>query len=274
MKEKIKFSVLMSVYKKEKANNLKTAIDSIVNQTLIPNEFIIIEDGPLTSELENVLNEYTRKYNWIKTIKLEKNVGLGVALKEGVLHCNYEYIARMDSDDYSLANRFEEQINKIKKDKMIDVIGTCVIEYDETMQKRLKIKRVPEDNDEISKYIKKRNPINHMSVMYKKQKVLEAGNYIKCEFFEDYYLWCRMIKNGCRFYNIQKNLVNVRAGNEMINRRGGICYCKHIINFQNKILRIKMINLLEYLINILIRCFIAIMPSWIRERIYNKLLRG
>ncbi len=273
MKEEIKFSVLMSVYKKEKANNLKTAIDSIVNQTLIPNEFIIIEDGPLTSELENVLNAYTRKYNWIKTIKLEKNVGLGAALKEGVLHCNYEYIARMDSDDVAISNRFQKQINFLLKHPECDVLGGNIVEFEDLSQKDLLARKVPIDKNEMLKFLKKRNPMNHVTVIFKKESVLDVGNYLDCPYFEDYYLWVRMLKNDKKLINIDETLVRVRAGIEMTNRRGKLKYVKSIINFENKLYKLGFINYIEYLFNITLRSLVAFIPNKIRYYIYQEKLR-
>lgn len=273
MKNKIQFSVLMSVYYKEKASNLKEAIDSIINQTLLPDEFLIVEDGPLTDELENVIEEYMNKYEWIRTLKLEKNVGLGNALKEGVINCKYEYIARMDSDDISIRNRFEKQVLLLENNPGIDLIGSNINEYDENMLNKTGKKSVPEKDEEIKMYLKKRNPFNHMSVIYKKERVIEVGNYLDCPYFEDYYLWCRMYKNDCTFYNIQEDLLNVRAGENMISRRGGLKYIKPIINFENKLLELKIINKLQYFKNIITRLFIAIIPIKIRLIIYKFFLR-
>ena len=273
MKGKIQFSVLMSVYYKEKANNLKEAIESIVNQTLLPDEFLIVEDGPLTEELYKVLNEYISKYKWIKTLKLDKNVGLGNALKEGVINCKYEYIARMDSDDISIKERFEKQIKYLEDNPNIDVIGTNINEYDEKMLYKTGNKVVPQNDIEIKKYLKIRNPFNHMSVIYKKERVLEAGNYIDCPYFEDYYLWCRMAKNNCMFYNVQENLLNVRAGNYMITKRGGKNYNKCILNFQKEIKKLGIINEFEYIKNIIIRLIVSSCPKKIRMIFYKKKLR-
>lgn len=273
MKGKIQFSVLMSVYYKEKASNLKESIESIVNQTLLPDEFLIVEDGPLTEELYKVLNEYISKYKWIKTLKLDKNVGLGNALKEGVINCKYEYIARMDSDDISVNDRFEKQINILSEHPEIDVIGSNINEYDENLSNKTGEKVVPEKDSDIKNYLKSRNPFNHMSVIYKKEKVLEAGNYIDCQYFEDYYLWCRMAKKNCIFYNFQENLLNVRTGENMISRRGGFKYIKPIISFENKLLKLKIINKLQYFNNIITRLLIAIIPTKVRLIIYKFFLR-
>jgi len=272
--KKIKFSVLMSVYYKEKPEYLKESLDSIINQTLKPNEIVLVEDGPLTKELDKLINEYEKQYDTLKVIKLKENKGLGIALNEGLKHCSYDYVARMDSDDISLPNRFEVQIKYLEEHPEIDIIGTNIHEFDNQMKKHISNKNVPEKQEEIKKYIKQRNPINHVTVVYKKQKVLEAKSYIDCPLFEDYYLWCRMFMNNCTFYNIQDYLMNVRAGLDMVNRRGGKQYNKNIINFQKKIKKIGLINEIEYLKNILIRISISSCPKFIRMKFYELKLRG
>lgn len=211
MEKNISFSVLMSVYYKEKPERLRYAIDSIINQTLLPNEFVIVEDGKLTEKLEKILDGYKEKYNWIKIIKLPQNLGLGLALREGVKACNYKYIARMDSDDYSRPDRFEKQINYLKNNPDLDLLGGNIAEYDENMEKVLSIRKVPSGLENIKKFAKTRNPFNHVSVVFSKSVVLECNNYESMLFFEDYYLWCKLISSNCNVNNIDEILVDVRA---------------------------------------------------------------
>ena len=266
------FSVLISVYKKEKASNLDNALYSIVNQSLMPNEIILVEDGKLTKELFNVIDKYVKKYNKLfKVIVLEKNVGLGKALNEGLKYCSYKYVARMDSDDFSLYERFEKEINIIINEK-VDVVGSNIDEYDEKMVKLISKKVVPETYEKIIKYAKKRNPINHVTVVFNKNKVLEVGNYMDCPFFEDYYLWIRMLNNGCKFYNIQDSLVKVRGGIDMLNRRGGKNYNICIKNFYNKIYELKYINFIEKILYQNLRIIISSVTIF-RKTIYKYFLR-
>ena len=271
--KKIKFSVLMSVYYKEKASYLDDALNSIFKQTLKSNEVVLVEDGPLNDELYEVIDKYKKKYKYFKTVRLKKNMGLGNALNEGLKHCTYEYVARMDTDDISLPNRFEKQIGYLEKHPEVDLIGSNIAEYDEDMKNITGYRIVPEKNDDIKKFIKKRNPFNHMSVVYKKSKVFEAGNYLDMPYFEDYYLWCRMAVNNCVFYNIQENLIHVRAGLGMIERRGGKNYNRCILNFQKKLKDIGLINSLEYKKNLFIRCAISSCPNCIRMWFYKNKLR-
>ena len=243
--EDIKFSVLMSVYYKENPDHLRLALDSIIDQTLLPNEIILVEDGVLTDELYKVIDDYCKKYSFLKIIKLKKNVGLGNALNEGLKHCSYEYVARMDTDDISLKNRFEKQISYLRENPNVDVVGGNIIEFDSDSGKIISAKIVPEKYRDILKYSKKRNPLNHMTVIFKKSSVLSAGGYKDCLYFEDYFLWVRMLKNGNQIYNIQETLVKVRSGIQLIKRRGSLSYIRYIINFQNKMLRIKKMRMIQ-----------------------------
>lgn len=273
IKQYEKFTVLMSVYYKEKPENLKLALDSIINQTLVPTEIVLVEDGPLTDELYTVIDKYLKKYKILKIVKLEKNNGLGIALNEGLKHCTYDYVARMDSDDISMNTRFEKQISFLMKNPNIDAVGSNMVEYDENMEKIVSEKIVPENPDEINEYLKKRNPINHPTIIYKKDKVLKVNGYEDYQYFEDYYLWAKMISNGCKFYNIQENLYKYRAGSSMIQRRGGKKYLKCIKYFEKGLLNLKIINKKTYIINLIKRYTVSLLPNNVREIFYKIILR-
>lgn len=274
MGKKIPLSVLMSVYFKETPNNLKMAIESIIEQTYLPDEFIIVKDGILTEELDSLLSEYNNNYEWIKIIQLEKNVGLGRALNQGLIHCKNEYVARMDSDDYSFPYRFEQQIEFISKHPDCDAVGGNIIEFDNDSGEDISLRRVPIASNEIKRYLKKRNPMNHVSVIFKKDSVLNCGGYIDCPYFEDYYLWARMLKSKKKLMNINTEMVRVRAGLSMSNRRGNIKYIKCIINFEKKLLNLGLITHFDYFMNILIRVTVAILPNNLRYKFYQWRLRN
>lgn len=269
----MKFSVLLSVYYKENPSFLEQALKSVFNQTISPSEVVLVQDGLLKDELNSVIEKFKGKYKKnFKVIKFKKNRGLGNALHDGLLECSNEIVFRMDTDDICRKDRFEKQLEIFKK-MDVDVVGGNIIEFDERMKSEIGKRIVPESDKEIKKKMKKRNSINHVSVAYKKSKVLEAGNYLDMLYFEDYYLWARMIKNNCKFYNIQENLVNVRAGNNMIKRRGGIRYIKYTISFEKKLLYLDFINYFEYIKNIVERTLVTLMPINIRFLIYKKILR-
>ena len=195
----MQFSVLMSVYYKEKPDYLRDCLSSILNQSVLPSEIVIIKDCPLTEQLEEVLKEFiTLNPELYKVIKLEENVGLGKALAIGVKSCTHELIARMDTDDIARNDRFEKQIKEFINDENLDIVGSNILEFDKTIENIIARRIVPSTHQEIVKYSKRRNPFNHMTVMYKKTSVLNAGNYrlVHGLGYEDYDLWVRMLMSG------------------------------------------------------------------------------
>ncbi len=267
------FSVLMSIYYKEVPSNFRESLDSIIAQSYKPSEIILVEDGPLTKDLYAVIEEYKKELYNLITVPLEKNSGLGIALNKGLKHCHYNIIARMDTDDISMPNRFEEEIKYLDTHPDIDVVSAWVEEFHDKRFLNDTIKKLPETQDEIYSYGKKRNPVNHPVVMFRKEAVLKAGGYKPFPLFEDYYLWVRILMNGGRFYNIQHPLLYFRRTIDMIRRRGGQSYAKKEIAFQREIYKIGYINLFQMLSNIFIRTCIRIMPLNFRGLVYRKLLR-
>lgn len=270
------FSVLLSVYQKEKAEYLRESIESIYfNQVLKPNEIILVEDGPLTEKLYSTIEELRLKIgkNIFKTIKLEKNMGLGNALRIGIEKCSNELIARMDTDDIAYFNRFEEQINYFKEFPETDVLGSFMSEFVNNTKNIICIKDAPNNNINMKKYMKLRDPVNHPSVMFKKSKVLEAGNYKEIFLNEDSYLWGRMLNKGCIFRNIQEPLVYFRTTDDTYKRRGGWKYIKAEYGLQKEFLKLGIINKIEFIRNITLKNIIRLMPNSLRKFIYLKVLR-
>ena len=268
----IKFSVLMSVYKNDVPKYLEAAINSLLVQTLKPNQIVIMVDGPISKDLDNILKKY--KKNSLFNIYYRKdNKGLGITLNEGLAKCKYDYVARMDADDESMPDRFEKQISYLKNHLDIDCIGSNMIEYDEKMNQVISQKIVPEYGNQINEYLKKRNPMNHPTVIYKKDKVLKVNSYEDYPFFEDYYLWAKMIKNGSNFYNIQDNLYKFRAGSSMIKRRGGKKYLLSIKKLEKGLKDLGIINKKTYYSNIIIRYIVSLFPNKMREFFYKTMLR-
>ena len=270
------FSVLLSVYYKENPEFLEKSIESIYfGQILKPDEIILVEDGPLTEELystiENLKNQIGKEI--LKTIKLEKNMGLGNALKIGVEKCSNELIARMDTDDIAYPNRFEEQIKYFKNYPETDVLGTFMSEFTGNINNIICIKDAPDNKIDMKKYMKLRDPVNHPSVMFKKSKVLEAGNYKEIFLNEDSYLWGRMLSKGCVFRNICEPLVYFRTTNDTYKRRGGWKYIKAEYGLQKEFLKLGIINKVEFLRNITLKNTIRLIPNNLRKFIYLKLLR-
>lgn len=225
MEEK-KISVLMSVYKNDIAQNVKTAVESIINQTFRPSQVVIVVDGPVPDETTKTLEELKELYSEVEIYPLEQNVGLGNALKDGMTHCGNEIVARMDSDDIAVEDRFEKQIKKFEEDSELSIVGSNIAEFIGDKDNVVSIRSVPENHDDICKYLKKRCPFNHMTVMFKKSEVEKAGGYLHWFYNEDSYLWARMYLAGCKFANIPENLVYARINEATFQRRGGYKYYK------------------------------------------------
>lgn len=272
-----KFSVLMSVYYKENPIYLKEAIESIYDkQILKPTEIVLVEDGKLTEELYQEINRQKEKLkNILKIVKLEKNSGLGKALNVGVLNCTNELIARMDSDDISSSERFLKQVECFRDNENIDIVGSNISEFINDINNIVGIRVVYENDIDIKKDMKKRCSLNHVTVMFRKSKILEVGNYLEWFCNEDYYLWLRLLKDNAIFKNISESLVFVRVGMEMYGRRGGIKYFKSEVGIQKYMLKNKIIIQIEYFRNISIRFLVQILlPNWLRKIIYLKILRN
>ena len=269
----MKFSVLMSVYYKESPKFLYEALESILTQTVMPSEIVCIKDGLLTEGLEAVLNEFSTKYeDMFKFIGFDENKGLGYALRIGVEECSYEIIARMDTDDIARKDRFEKQLNIINEQN-VDIVGSNILEFDGNIDNIISRRDVPSTFEAIKEYAKKRNPFNHMTVMYKKAAVLKAGNYKEFLWFEDYNLWIRMIVSGAKMYNINEALVYARTGTAMFERRGGLKYVKKEYSMQKDMQRLKFISKYRFVINVLERAVIRVIPNKLRKLVYMKLLR-
>ena len=267
------YSVLMSVYVKEKPEYLKEAIDSILNQTVKTDDFVIVCDGPLNEGLDTVITDYVTTYSGLFNVyRLERNMGLAKALNNGILQCKNEIIARMDSDDVSAPDRIEEQL-KAMKEQDADIVGSNIIEFVDNISNTGNARVVPEENQEIIKFAKKRSPFNHPSVMYKKSAVVSAGFYEDYRYFEDYNLWVTMLHKGFKGYNVQKNLLYMRAGEDMYKRRGGISYVGCIFRFKNHLRKMGFISMLSFLIDTITRAIVSIVPNGIRAMVYKKILR-
>ena len=269
----MEFSVLLSLYKKERPAYLRQSLDSILAQTMPPSEIVIVEDGELTDELYNVVDEYQRKCACLKIVKLEKNQGLGKALNEGLKHCSFDIVARMDTDDISKPERFEKQIKEFENDPELCAVSCWIDEFYDSPNDIRSTREVPETMEEIVKFGKKRSPLNHPAVMFKKEKTEKVGSYIPFHLFEDYFLWVRLILKGCKIKNIQGSLLIFRANSDMYKRRGGLNYALTEIKFQKKLRELGYINFWEMMLNIIIRMTTRLIPNKLRIIVYKTFLR-
>ena len=268
------YSVLMSVYHKEKPEYLRQAIESIQLQTVPASDFVLVCDGPLNPELDAVIAVKQQEMGMTLNVgRLEKNGGLGNALNEGIKHCKSELIARTDSDDIAYPDRCEKQLAVFSAHTEVSICSGIVEEFT-TDPNTVDTKRVPpETNAEIVEFAKKRNPFNHPCVMYKKSAVEAAGSYQDFYLLEDYYLWLRMLMAGYQGYNIQEPLLHMRAGSDMYKRRAGWKYAKTQARLFGYMRDKGLIGNGQYMKSCVIRSGSALAPNWLRKFMFEKVLR-
>ena len=272
--DSFQYSVLMSVYHKERAEYLRIAMDSIWNQTIPTDDFVLVCDGPLNVGMDAVIKAMEIEHpDTLHVVRLEKNGGLGNALNEGIKHCKYELVARMDSDDISRPDRCERQLKVFQKHLDVNVVSGIVEEFTVSTD-QIEGRRVPpETQDQILSFAKKRNPFNHPCVMYKKSSVEAAGGYQDFYLLEDYYLWIRMLQNGSIGYNLQEPLLWMRAGSDMYKRRAGWKYAKSQKALFKYMKDSGFISGLQYMKSVAVRTASSITPNWLREFMFKTVMR-
>lgn len=270
----MKISVLMSVYRREKPEALREAFDSILSQTHLPTQIVLVEDGPLTKALYLEIERLKEQFPRVDCLRLEKNQGLGIALQQGLLLCEEEWVARADADDRNCPDRLEQQVSYLKEHPEISVLGGQIQEFfQEGGQEYYPSKRVvPQKFESVCRFAKRRNPLNHMTVLFRKKDVLEVGNYQPATGFEDYYLWLRLLKAGYTLENLPQVLTYARVGRGMIGRRGGISYISHSLSARYRFLQEGLIGKRDFFVTAVASVLVGILPSWLREKIYYNLL--
>lgn len=267
------FSVLMSLYFKERPDFLRLSLDSVFNQTVRADEVILVEDGPLTPQLDQVVADYSEQYPELQVVSLSKNGGLGLALREGLKHCHNELVARMDTDDVCKPDRFQKQVAYMESHPEIDACGSWIDEFIDSTENVISQRKTAESPDAIAEFARRRNPLNHPSVMFRKSAVEKAGSYQHFPLFEDWYLWVRMIHDGSQLANIPESLLWFRTSPDTFKRRGGWCYAKDSARFQMALRDMGFISTSQALKGALIRGSVYMLPNSVRALIYSKLLR-
>lgn len=269
------YSVCMSVYKNDNPLDFEDAVMSIYNQTCPPDEIILVIDGPVPDMMLKTIETLSEKTGIMKVIPLSKNMGHAIARQTGLEAARNELCAVMDADDLSVPNRFEKQLKAFEKHPEVSVVGGLINEFIHTTDNVVGTRIVPEKDSDIKEYLKSRCPMNLVTVMLKKSDVLKVGGYQDWYCEEDYYLWIRLALCGYKFYNIQENLVNVRVGEEMYQRRGGKKYFDSEARLQKYMLDHKLISLPKYAYNVLIRWAVQVaMPNWLRGWVFRTFARN
>ena len=260
------FSVLMSVYDGEKPEYLKQCLSSLLNQKLRAEEVVLVEDGVIGSELTEVIDTFREALNII-SVPLRRRSGFAKALNEGLQHCPHDLVARMDTDDVALPERFEKQVAFMQMNPEVDVSSTSIEEYDINLQNLHFRKRLPLTHDEICSFAKSRNPINHMSCIFRKRAVLKAGGYPEV-YPEDYMLWIKMLQAGARFANHPDYLLKARTGTDFLARRGRE-FLKGELTIFRYMYDSGFISGIEYLTSVLQRSILRMSPNFIKSFLYR-----
>ena len=274
----MEFSALICVYERDNIDYFIEACDSVFDQTLFPNEIILVVDGPVSIQLKNSIIEIERKIHELdckyKIVWLKQNMGHGIARQTGLEQCTYGLVALVDADDINYVDRFKLQVDYFKFNPHTSVLGSQIREISHSSKRPLRLKTVPCGSEALSIYLKTRCPFNQMSVMFKKQDVLNSGGYIDFFHNEDYHLWIRMRINGYIFANLPTITVDARINESFYNRRGGLKYFLSEVKIQRYMLKNGVISLGLYALNIGIRFLVQIVtPPRIRGKIFQLLFR-
>jgi glycosyltransferase involved in cell wall biosynthesis len=271
--EELKYSVLLPVYIKDNPEWFRIAVESMVNQTLPPDEILIAADGPVTEELEEIIRGYEANTELFTVLRYDVNVGRGALSKKVVPLCRNEYIARMDSDDYSLPGRCEAQMKFLAAHPDIGVCGTYMNEFIGGIENVVSRRKVPETHEEILRFAKRRFPVNNPTLIYRKSDILAAGNYSDLRNIEDYDMIIRMLHHGVKMHNIPHPYFHQRVTGDLFKRRGGLKYLKTIHGIYKSFLKIGFYTKFDYVMSIIPYVIICVVPNWARSLIYKKILR-
>ena len=268
-----KFSVLLNVYLKDNPLWLKQAINSVLENSSCPNEIVIMVDGPITKEIQKVLDEVS-KNKIVRVLSHPVNIGRGAALAYAVPKCKYDLIALMDADDICRKDRFEKQLAAFSAEPELSVLGGQIQEVDPLTLVPFAKREVPLTHTEICRYLKTRMPFNNVTVMFKKMAVLNAGNYKAFDTLEDYYMWARVIAKGYKTANLNVVLADVRVGKDMYERRGDWAYFRANKRLFDEMKNLGLINFKDYFYTLSVRFIVQVlMPNCLRRYFYNRVLR-
>jgi glycosyltransferase involved in cell wall biosynthesis len=274
----MKFTVSLCVYYKDEPVYFKEALHSIVKQTLLPAQIVVVVDGEVGKELHKIIDDF-KQYASRLSIEydvehLSQNLGHGKARKISIEKAKYDLVALMDADDISRSYRFQKQIEVFEKNPSLSIVGGQIMEIEHDTKKEIGKRIVPQSDEKIKEYMKLRCPFNQMTVMFKKNDVIQAGNYQDFFHNEDYYLWIRMYLQGFSFYNINDILVDVRLNESFYSRRGGWRYFVSEYKIQHFMYKNRIILYPRYIFNIAIRFILQIvLTEAMRGYIFKKLAR-
>lgn len=268
-----KYSVLMTVYAEDNPKFFSLALDSMVRQSYPPDEIILVKDGPITENLQKIINDATVSGAPIAQVQLEKNVGLGLALNEGIKVAKNELIARMDSDDFSMPNRCKLQIEEFERNQALDIVGCSVLEFIGEIDNVVGERKVPQSNEEIYQFAKRRDPFNHPTVMYRKSFLEKVGCYSDYRKNQDTDLWIRMLSAGAICMNIDSPVFMFRFDERTYEKRKSWQSTKTLISIRYKAWKMGFNSLGEFLQIAIVQLGVYVLPIGFQRVLYQKVLR-
>jgi len=269
-----KLSVLMSIYSGDNAKHLDAAVESIIRQTRLPNEIVVVEDGPLTDELSSIIEQWQQKRPGLfKVVLLAENRGLGAALQEGLKACSWDIIARMDADDISSPERFEKQLQFLQGNPDVAVVSSWMACFDDNPDNIVFIRQMPQKYEDISRIARYYNPVFHAPAMFRRSEVETVGGYTDRRRNQDYHLWVRMLLNGSKITCIPEPLYKFRCDGNFLKRRTELKHAISLIKLQKEFVKMGFISYPQYLFNIGVRMSACILPLPVTRFIRAKLLK-
>ena len=267
------YSILTTLYKNDSVEYLRQSIDSMLTQTVMTNDYVIVADGPLTVELDAVLEEYAKEYDFFNIVRLSENGGLGVALREGLKHCKNDLVARLDADDLSMPTRCEKQLELFEKEKDLVIVGSDMYEFADDPNKITDLKKMPDTPEKIYKYGKRRNAFNHSSVMYRKSVIEEYGSYSTMRRSQDIELFSKILFAGCKCRNINEPLIKFRCGDTRVKRKKKWTNARSDLKIFKNNYKMGYAGFGDYMYVVITQIGFFILPTKLAGYLYMKLFR-
>lgn len=269
-----KYSVLMSVYCGEKAADFEKAVASMIDQTVVTDDFVIVCDGPLTPELDTVIQKFTERHGDIfNIVRLPENKGIGEAANIGLQACKNDLVAKMDADDISVPDRCEKQLKKFDDNRDLAVLGGYIEEFDQDPDCPFAVRSVPDTNEEIRHFARRRQPFNNMTVMYRRSAVLDVGGYRPLRRNEDYDLYVRLLHKGYHAENLPCTLVKARVDQHACQRRASWETLKGTVLSRWNSFRLGYSSVWDLIVCCGGETLICICPGKVQQFLYQRFLR-
>lgn len=268
------YSVLMSVYQKADPDFFLASIQSMMEQTVVTDDFVLVCDGPLTAQLDQVIDTYEKEYPGVfQVVRLSENVGIGAAANIGLKYCKNDLVAKMDADDIAVSDRCESQLAAFERNPELKVLGGYIEEFDQDPESPFSVRTVPESNEDIRKYARRRQPFNNQTVMYRRSAVLSVGGYRDFRRGEDYDLYLRLLHGGNYAGNLKKVMVKVRVNSDAQGRRASWETLKGCARSRWYAFRIGYASFMDFLICVVGETVILVSPACVQSFIYRRFLR-